>query len=148
MTVLTKIKSSDVAKYLEGTVKASKEFNRNSKASRTNNRFIGKTLRPLNPFGESDIMRKGGGHIVPKRPKHNVVEVDEDLGDDEPVGMGLPEHDPSYSDYLAHKYGNEDGSCYEEEFDPLSYDGQELEEDLYNAQYGHVHDVDLDDYRG
>lgn len=40
------------------------------KASRTSNKFLNKTLKPRNPMHDAEIMRKGGVHVTPKRPKY------------------------------------------------------------------------------
>ncbi len=55
----------------------------NTKSSRENNRFIGKTLKPRNPLHDADIMKKGGAHTQPKRDKTNTKRYIQDALDEE-----------------------------------------------------------------
>lgn len=53
------------------------------KASRTSNKFLNKTLKPRNPLRDAEIMRKGGVHQEPKRPKYQKQVIYDQLDIDD-----------------------------------------------------------------
>lgn len=128
-------------------------FSPDDKASRQNNRFMGKTLKPRNPFADFDIMKKGSAHATPKRVKHQKRQIENELMaadvDNDPE-FANPHNDPSYENFLDH--GDVSRKPYEgffegyDDFDPFFMDGRELEEDLFRDDlYGNsCHDDFVD----